>query len=171
MPGDLFILANAKPEPISEIQLTGRSWSFASVTHLVSSISQIQETDGNGDVVEVEDVEEGTSLCFKIESSKEFEVDDSTSLFVAFLLNLIPSRRICNALQMSGNLKIIKEVLCPDSVVRPQGSIDLICWLIFRFIYLHGTLVRIQHVMCTVILARKLINLSMHYFFIPNKFS
>ncbi|KAL6228189.1 hypothetical protein ACLB2K_002143 [Fragaria x ananassa] len=122
LPGDLFILANAKPEPISEIQLTGRSWSFASVTHLVSSISQIPETDGNGDVVEVEDVEEGTSLCFKIESSKEFEVDDSTSLFVAFLLNLIPSRRICNALQMSGNLKIIKEVLCPDSVAQENLS-------------------------------------------------
>ncbi|XP_062004037.1 uncharacterized protein LOC133721436 [Rosa rugosa] len=122
LPGDLFILANAKPETVSELQLTGRSWSFVSVTHLVSNISQIQKKDENGD--EVEDVEEETSLCFKIESSKEFEVDDSRSLFVVFLLNLIPSGRIYKALHMLGNLTIIKEVLCSDSVAQENPSYE-----------------------------------------------
>jgi hypothetical protein len=125
LPGDFFVLANAKPETVSDLEMAGRSWSFVSVTqlsHLVSNVSKNEEKDGedqdeNENVEEDEDV--GTSLYFEVESSKEVEVDESTSLFVVFLLNLIPSGRIWKALHMSRNLDIIEKVLCSDSVVRP----------------------------------------------------
>ncbi|KAK9932146.1 hypothetical protein M0R45_019394 [Rubus argutus] len=104
--------------------MAGRSWSFVSVTqlsHLVSNVSKNEDKDGedqdeNENVEEDEDV--GTSLYFEVESSKEVEVDESTSLFVVFLLNLIPSGRIWKALHMSRNLDIIEKVLCSDSVTR-----------------------------------------------------
>ncbi|KAL6189735.1 hypothetical protein ACLB2K_036137 [Fragaria x ananassa] len=96
-PGDLFGLANAKPETVSDLQRVGRSWAFGSVT-------KVSENDDT------------TSLYFKVKASKELEVLKSTSpLFMVFLVNLIPNGRIWKALHMSKNLKIIKEVLCPDS--------------------------------------------------------
>nr|XP_011458219.1 PREDICTED: uncharacterized protein LOC105349666 [Fragaria vesca subsp. vesca] len=104
-PGDLFVLANAKPETDSDLQRVGRSWAFGSV-------SEVSENENKDDT---------TSLYFKIRASKELEVLMSTApLFVVFLLNLIPNGRIWKALHMSKNLKIIKEVLCTDSVT--------LCW-------------------------------------------
>ncbi|KAK9932130.1 hypothetical protein M0R45_019379 [Rubus argutus] len=76
LPGDFFVLANAKPETVSDLEMAG-------------------------------------SRVFK-----RVEVDESTSLFVVFLLNLIPSGRIWKALHMSRNLDIIEKVLCSDSVTR-----------------------------------------------------
>ncbi|KAL6219234.1 hypothetical protein ACLB2K_012440 [Fragaria x ananassa] len=109
-PGDIFVLANAKPETDSDLQRVGRSWAFGSV-------SEVSENENKDDT---------TSLYFKIRASKELdgsvsEVLMSTApLFVVFLLNLIPNGRIWKALHMSKNLKIIKEVLCTDSVT--------LCW-------------------------------------------
>ncbi|XP_062007129.1 uncharacterized protein LOC133724421 [Rosa rugosa] len=103
LPGDLFVLANAKPESFSDLQRVGRSWAFASVTK----------------VSEYENEDESTSLDFKIKASKELEVvKGSASLFMVFLVNLIPNGRIWKALHMSKNLNIIKEVLCTDSVAH-----------------------------------------------------
>ena len=109
LPGDLFVLADAKPETFSDLQRvgTGRSsWAFVSVTN-------VPENEDEDDI--------DSTLYFRVKASKEFEVNDSThtSLFLVFLVNLIPNSRIWKALHMSGNLKIIKEVLCTDSVVRP----------------------------------------------------
>ncbi|CAB4265332.1 unnamed protein product [Prunus armeniaca] len=104
LPGDLFVLADAKPETVSDLQRVGRSWAFVSVIN----------------VSENENEDDSTSLYFKVKASKEFEVNDSThtSLFLVFLVNLIPNSRIWKALNMSGNLQIIKKVLCADSLAQ-----------------------------------------------------
>ncbi|XP_061990361.1 uncharacterized protein LOC133708840 [Rosa rugosa] len=103
LPGDLFVLADAKPETVFDLQRVGRSWAFASATN----------------VSESENEDDSTSLYFKVKASKEFEVENSrTSLFIVFLVNLIPEGRIWKALHMSRNLKIINEVLCPESMVQ-----------------------------------------------------
>nr|XP_011457958.1 PREDICTED: uncharacterized protein LOC105349612 isoform X2 [Fragaria vesca subsp. vesca] len=107
LPGDLFVLANAKPEIDSDLQRVGRSWVFGSV-------SEVSENENKDDT---------TSLYFKIRASKELEVLMSTApLFVVFLVNLIPNGRLWKALHMSKNLKIIKEVLCTDSVYEDERS-------------------------------------------------
>ncbi|XP_050375416.1 uncharacterized protein LOC126792936 [Argentina anserina] len=101
LPGDLFVLTDAKPETVNDLQKVGRSWAFASATN----------------VSESENEDDSTSLYLKVKASKEFEVENNrTSLFVVFLLNLIPEGRIWKALHMSRNLKIINEVLCTDSM-------------------------------------------------------
>ncbi|KAI5351774.1 hypothetical protein L3X38_004665 [Prunus dulcis] len=105
LPGDLFVLADAKPETVSDLQRvgTGRSsWAFVSVTNVPKN--------------EDEDDIDSSSLYFRVKASKDITY---TSLFLVFLVNLIPNSRIWKALHMSGNLKIIKEVLCTNSVVRP----------------------------------------------------
>ncbi|KAL6295349.1 hypothetical protein ACE6H2_003491 [Prunus campanulata] len=109
LPGDLFVLADAKPETVSDLQRVGRSWAFVSVT----------------DVSENENEDDSTSRYFKVKASKECEFNDSThrSLFLVFLENLVPNRRIWKGLHMSRNLKIIKEVLCTDSVAQKNNFI------------------------------------------------
>ncbi|XP_024196531.2 uncharacterized protein LOC112199801 [Rosa chinensis] len=104
LPGDLFVLADAKPETVSDLQRVGRSWAFASATNYVP---------------ESENEDDSTSLYFKVMASKEFEVKNSTtSLFIVFLGSLIRDGRIWKALHMSRNLNIINEVLCTDSMVQ-----------------------------------------------------
>ncbi|XP_008222326.1 PREDICTED: uncharacterized protein LOC103322211 [Prunus mume] len=111
LPGDLLIvLADAKPETVSDLQRVGRSfWAFVSVTY-------VPENEDEDDI-------DSTSLYFRVKASKDFEVNDSThtSLFLVFLVNLIPNSRIWKALHMFGNLKIIKEVLCTDSVAQKNN--------------------------------------------------
>ncbi|BBG93815.1 hypothetical protein Prudu_001937, partial [Prunus dulcis] len=102
LPGDLFVLADAKPETVSDLQRvgTGRSsWAFVSVTNVPKN--------------EDEDDIDSSSLYFRVKASKDITYK---SLFLVFLVNLIPNSRIWKALHMSGNLKIIKEVLCTNSV-------------------------------------------------------
>ncbi|WCJ17640.1 P-loop containing nucleoside triphosphate hydrolases superfamily protein [Euphorbia peplus] len=96
LPGDIVILANAKPETVSDLQRTGRTWTFA----LVKNISD----------------DATTSTQFKVEAAKEVEVSDGmwNSLFVIFLMNITPNRRMWSALHMQKNLDLIKEVLSPD---------------------------------------------------------
>nr|XP_011463486.1 PREDICTED: helicase sen1-like [Fragaria vesca subsp. vesca] len=103
LPGDLFVLANAKLETVSDLQRLGRSWAFGSVT-------KVSENENKDDT---------TSLYFKVKASKELKVLKSTTpLFMVFLVNLIPNGRIWKALHMSKNLKIVKEVLCTDNVAQ-----------------------------------------------------
>ncbi|KAF3432421.1 hypothetical protein FNV43_RR27161 [Rhamnella rubrinervis] len=106
LPGDLFILADAKPETISDLQRAGRSWAFVSVT-------KITEDDNEDDC---------NCTFFKVKASKEFELNNETqtSLFVVFLRNLTTNRRIWKALHMSRNLKVIKEILCTGSMVEKK---------------------------------------------------
>ncbi|KAL6294132.1 hypothetical protein ACE6H2_002274 [Prunus campanulata] len=106
LPGDLLIvLADANPETVSDLQRVGRSFgAFVSVTY-------VPENEDEDDI-------DSTSLFFRVKASKDIT---HTSLFLVFLVNLIPNSRIWKALDMSGNLKIIKEVLCTDSVAQKNN--------------------------------------------------
>ncbi|PQQ10232.1 hypothetical protein Pyn_38783 [Prunus yedoensis var. nudiflora] len=105
LPGDLLIvLADANPETVSDLQRAGRSfWAFVSVTY-------VPENEDEDDI--------DSTLFFRVKASKDIT---HTSLFLVFLVNLIPNSRIWKALHMSGNLKIIKEVLCTDSVAQKNN--------------------------------------------------
>ncbi|XP_060669556.1 uncharacterized protein LOC132800264 isoform X1 [Ziziphus jujuba] len=106
LPGDVFILADAKPETVSDLQRAGRSWAFLSVTKIAD--------DDNEDGL--------SSTFFKVKASKEFELDNEmrSSLFVIFLGNLTPNRRIWKALHMFKNLKVVEKILRPDSMVEEK---------------------------------------------------
>ena len=107
LPGDIFVLADAKPEHISDLQRIGRSWTFAAVT-------KIPEYDSDDNT---------TSTSFKVKVLKDINVDGGIqkSLFVVFMINTIPNKRIWNALHMYGNLNIIKKVLCTGFLVSKLG--------------------------------------------------
>ena len=107
LPGDIFILADAKPEHVSDLQRIGRSWTFAAVT-------KIPEDDND---------DNSTSTSFKVKVLKDINVDGGIqkSLFVVFMINTITNKRIWNALHMYGNLNIIKKVLCTGSLVSKLG--------------------------------------------------
>ena len=98
LPGDIFVLTNGKPETVSDLQRVGRSWAFLSLIRLHG--------------------ENGTA--FTVKASKELKHEfqkGQTSLFIVFLANLIPLRRIWEALHMSCNVKFLNKVLCIDSEV------------------------------------------------------
>ncbi|KAH9698665.1 UvrD-like helicase ATP-binding domain-containing protein [Citrus sinensis] len=103
LPGDILVLADAKPETASDLRRVGRMWTFVSVT-------KVTEDKNESDT---------TSTSFKVKASKENQIDGANkSLFAIFLTNVTSNTRIWNSLHMSGNLKIIKELLCTDSVVK-----------------------------------------------------
>lgn len=103
LPGDLLVLANAKPETLFDLERIGRSWSFLSVTN----------------ITEDENVDDVCSTYFKVKASKEFEleIEMRTSLYVIFVANMTTQRRIWKALHMFKNPKILNDVLCIDSEV------------------------------------------------------
>ena len=74
LPGDLFILADAKPETVSDLQRAGRSGAFVSVT-------RITEDDNEDDF---------NCAFFKVKASKQFELNNGmqTSLYVGFLIQV-----------------------------------------------------------------------------------
>ncbi|XP_060669691.1 uncharacterized protein LOC132799244 isoform X1 [Ziziphus jujuba] len=104
--GDVFALADVKPETVSDLQRAGRSWAFLSVTKITD--------DDNEDGL--------SSTFFKVTASKEFKLDNEmrSPSFVIFLGNLIPNRRIWKALHMFKNLKVVEKVLRPDSMVEEK---------------------------------------------------
>ncbi|GAY61164.1 hypothetical protein CUMW_207690, partial [Citrus unshiu] len=102
LPGDILVLADAKPETASDLQRVGRMWTFVSVANVTEDENEIDTS----------------STSFKVNATKEIQIDVSQkSLFVIFLTNRTSNRRIWNSLHMKGNLKIIKELLCTDSGV------------------------------------------------------
>ncbi|KAF2320974.1 hypothetical protein GH714_032328 [Hevea brasiliensis] len=109
LPGDIVVLANAKPETFSDLQRVGRTWAFAMVTN----------------ITEDENEDASTSTYFKVQASKPVEVREGlqNSLVVIFLINATTNKRIWNALHMHGNLNIIKEFLSADSVVRENCAL------------------------------------------------
>ncbi|GKD22510.1 hypothetical protein Tco_1224213 [Tanacetum coccineum] len=92
VPGDLLILADGKPESISDLQRLGRTWAFSLVKH---------------------HEDESESIKFRIKTSKPMEFQNG--LFVIFVLNLATQRKIWNSLHIRRNLSIIKEILYSDS--------------------------------------------------------
>ncbi|KAG6766037.1 hypothetical protein POTOM_030102 [Populus tomentosa] len=108
LPGDIVILTSAKPENVSDLQRVG--WTFAVVTTI------------RGD--ETEDA--ATYTSFTVKAQKDIEISDGLqkSLTVVSLTNITTSKRIWNALHMSGNLNIIKEILCTDSVPEKMDGLS-----------------------------------------------
>jgi hypothetical protein len=102
LPGDIFVLADAKPEDVSDLQRTGYQWVFATVTKIPEN--------GN---------EDNSTSSFEVKVSKDSGVDAGIqkSLFLIFMINTTTNKRIWNALHMSGNLEIIKSVLRTNSLV------------------------------------------------------
>ncbi|XP_044475816.1 helicase sen1-like isoform X2 [Mangifera indica] len=106
LPGDILILADAKPETISGLERVGRMCSFLSVMKIA------------------EDDNDSTSTYFKVKASKSIQQFEwEKSLFVIFLANITTSRRIWKSLRMSGNLKIINKVLCRNSVLEESCQV------------------------------------------------
>ncbi|GMP92594.1 hypothetical protein CsSME_00042750 [Camellia sinensis var. sinensis] len=105
LPGDVFIVSDAKPETVSDLQQGGRTWTFATVTNIT------EDEIGGGN---------NSSTFFKVKALRDTEVKGGMrqSLFVVFLRNITTNKRIWRALCKFGNLKIIEEVLCADSEVR-----------------------------------------------------
>ncbi|KAF5201090.1 Tpr and ankyrin repeat-containing protein [Thalictrum thalictroides] len=102
-PGDVFILSDALPEIIDDLERYGTTWNYASVM-------KVSETDSK-----VSDGDE-MSVSLKIKTSKAIEIKEGMrrSLYVVFLINIITNTRIWFSLHKLGNMKILKEVLCPD---------------------------------------------------------
>ncbi|XP_044475821.1 uncharacterized protein LOC123203512 isoform X2 [Mangifera indica] len=110
LPGDILILADAKPETISDLERVGRMWSFLSVMKIA----------GDDD----ENDNDTTSTYFKVKASKSIQqFDGEKSLFVIFLANITTNRRIWKSLNMSRNLKIINEVLRRNSVLEESCQV------------------------------------------------
>ncbi|XP_038701351.1 uncharacterized protein LOC119998175 isoform X2 [Tripterygium wilfordii] len=104
LPGDILVLADSKPETVSDLQRMGRTWTFATVTSIVDD----------------ENEDDSSSTSFKVKASVDPDVGDGLrkSLFVVFLINVTPSKRIWRSLHKYGNTKVIQEILCADSVIE-----------------------------------------------------
>ncbi|XP_037494079.1 uncharacterized protein LOC119370310 [Jatropha curcas] len=110
LPGDVVLLADIKPETVSDLQRAGRTWTLALVTNIPED--------------EIEDAS-ASSTRFKVRPSKDIGVIDEMqkSFVVIFLTNMTTNRRIWNRLHTFGNLDIIKEVLCHNSMVEENCSL------------------------------------------------
>ncbi|KAJ4710313.1 UvrD-like Helicase, ATP-binding domain, P-loop containing nucleoside triphosphate hydrolase [Melia azedarach] len=110
LPGDILVLADAKPETADDLQRLGRVWTFVSVIKLP----------------EDEDETDTTSTCFKVKVDKDIQVNDNRkSLYVIFLSNILPNRRIWISLRRHGNLRVINEILCTDVVCQTEKECEL----------------------------------------------
>ncbi|XP_061353992.1 uncharacterized protein LOC133298681 [Gastrolobium bilobum] len=99
LPGDVLVLADYKPETARDMQRFGRTWSFVSV---------VKTTEDEND--------DNMSVYFKVKTSKDIDTSKlrKESLFLVFLTNISPNRRIWSGLHMSGNLKLVKQILCTE---------------------------------------------------------
>ncbi|CAL1353525.1 unnamed protein product [Linum trigynum] len=105
---DLVLLADAKPETVSDLQRPGCFWSLAVV-------------------IPHPEYEGGSSTQFILQASKELEpgtgVDEKPTMFVIYLMSITTNRRIWNALHMSRNLTIIDKVLSAETLDKESCSV------------------------------------------------
>ncbi|KAL3731199.1 hypothetical protein ACJRO7_028125 [Eucalyptus globulus] len=107
--GDILILADAKPTTVPDLERFGRRWAFA----LVRMIGKDDEED-----------EATSSTNFEVETLLDLEVNNSWKpMYAIFLMHIVTNRRIWNALHMSRNLDILKEVLCTDVVADKVSNL------------------------------------------------
>ncbi|MED6209365.1 hypothetical protein PIB30_053966 [Stylosanthes scabra] len=101
--GDVFLLADFKPEIANDLQRVGRMW-----TLILSAGIPEQEPEEDDDIIS----------SFKFIASKDIDIGElrEKSWFVVFLTNIIPNRRIWKALHMSRNSDLIKKILCASDV-------------------------------------------------------
>ena len=96
---DVLILSDYKPEAVKDLQRIGRMWSFVSVVRTTED-----EDDDN--------------INLKVKAANEFDPTDwrNKPLFLIYLTNLMPNKRIWSALHMPGNFKILQQTLCSKKV-------------------------------------------------------
>ncbi|XVF43517.1 hypothetical protein PTKIN_Ptkin02bG0046100 [Pterospermum kingtungense] len=132
LPGDVLVIADAKPETASDLQRIGRTWTFALVTNIHEDEHEDDDGDENEDDDDDDDEDEddngdynNSATHFKVEAREyiESKAGMQTSLFVVYLMNITTNRRIWKVLQREKNLKIIEEVLCTDSMVKESCSL------------------------------------------------
>ncbi|XP_019051885.1 PREDICTED: probable helicase MAGATAMA 3 [Nelumbo nucifera] len=107
--GDLIVLSDVKPQSIADLSGTKKSYILALVTG-----------GGNGD----------NPLRIDVRASKEIVIEqkrqnNSPTLFAVYLINMTTNIRIWEALNSDihkGNMNIIKEELCTDSIVSLTNS-------------------------------------------------
>ncbi|KAE8038056.1 hypothetical protein FH972_010602 [Carpinus fangiana] len=123
LPGDILVVADAVPEDISDLKRTGRQWAFVTVTKIPE---EEDDEENEEDVEEDEDNKNNnsSSTSFKVKVSKHIAIGQRP-FFLIFLINTTTNKRIWNALHMSGNLEIIKNVLSTKSLIEEDG--DLCC--------------------------------------------
>ncbi|KAK7316642.1 hypothetical protein RJT34_00257 [Clitoria ternatea] len=95
LPGDVFLVADFRPETARDLRRDDRMWSFVSV---------VTEEEFEGD---------GLSVYLKVKASKYIDPNQfrQKSLFFVFLTNVSSNSRIWGALHMTGNLKLINRIL------------------------------------------------------------
>ncbi|WJX52814.1 hypothetical protein P8452_38884 [Trifolium repens] len=98
--GDVFILADFKPESVHDLTRSGKMWCF------VLSAGVLHDTE--------------LMSNFKVIASKDIDIDEmgKKSMFIIFLTNITPNRWIWNALHMGGDSKLIERILCATDVVE-----------------------------------------------------
>ena len=113
--------------------MTGVQTCALPILGLISRFTQFtlfNDVDDNDDIQEDNDVDDNddiqednnTSTSFKVKALKDIDVDGGKKpLFVVFLTNIIPNKRMWNALHMHKNMDIIKKVLCSSSLVSNLG--------------------------------------------------
>ncbi|KAI3849020.1 hypothetical protein MKX03_011463 [Papaver bracteatum] len=104
--GDLFVLSDVAPEIASDLEHCVKTCTFALV------MKDMKESNATED--------DKVSSYLEFRTSKLVEAKDGmrNSVFAVFLVNMTTKIRIWRALHMSGNLQIIKEVLCSNSMVE-----------------------------------------------------
>ncbi|PNX54461.1 hypothetical protein L195_g048080, partial [Trifolium pratense] len=100
--GDVFILADFKPETVEDLTRSGKMWSFVLSTGILGE--------------EIKHNEFGTT--FKVIASRDIDEMVPKSLFIIFLTNITPNRRIWNALHMDGHSKLIEKILRASDVLQ-----------------------------------------------------
>lgn len=103
-PGDIVVISNVKPESANDLQRSGY-WTFASVTDVYENDAlvnfKVRVPPGSGTVKGMR-----------------------RSCHVVFLVNVMPNKRVWNALCVRKNLIMIEKVLCPVHEVR--NLVDLL---------------------------------------------
>jgi hypothetical protein len=105
-PGDVFILTDFKPETVNDLQSNDRMWSF------VLSLARVLNEENDNDTK--------LKSTFNVIASKDIDGMGQKSLFIIFLTNITPTRRIWTSLHMDGNVnsKLFQKILCASDVVR-----------------------------------------------------
>ncbi|PIA31055.1 hypothetical protein AQUCO_05300110v1 [Aquilegia coerulea] len=113
-PGDIYVLTDAIPETVSDLERFGRTWNFALVTYVPED--ELMKKKNDTSAVNDDDI---SPKMFKFKSSNSIMMGEGmrTSLFTVFLMNITTNNRIWISLNKLGSMKILKEVFFNDSVV------------------------------------------------------
>ncbi|PHT64507.1 hypothetical protein T459_31661 [Capsicum annuum] len=90
--GDIVVISSVKPESANDLQRSGY-WTFASV-------------------IDANENDTSTNFIVRVPPSSGF-VKGRRSWHVVFLVNVMPSSRVWNALRVKENWYMIEKVLCP----------------------------------------------------------